>query len=236
MAANRTVAGISLIAIVALLASCYGKVKSEFVAGCTSQGAPESKCTCLYGKLKDRYGEEGLEAMQEGRTELPGMLEATVVGTAQCSGVDPAVALKRLGIEPGTSARDEARTTIPEVAIPSVPSQAEVPAVGEGESQALGSSAECIENQDGAPSFGSPQGDGRFYLCREPVDEYWNDWYGLREDGNSNVLKIVRDGKTSMFEGELLVDCNAMTARWIKASTAPGEDPTEDEIREASGS
>lgn len=101
---NRNIVGLCAIAISALLASCDGKVKSEFVAGCTSQGAPKSRCTCLYGKLKDKYGVDSLEAMQEGKTMLPGFFEATAVGAAQCSGVDPSIALKELGIEKGTNA------------------------------------------------------------------------------------------------------------------------------------
>lgn len=99
MGLNRKIVGLCVIAISALLVSCDGKVKSEFVAGCTSQGAPESRCTCLYGKLKDKYGEDGLEAIQEGKTVLPGFVEATVVKSAECSGVDPSTALKQLGIE-----------------------------------------------------------------------------------------------------------------------------------------
>jgi hypothetical protein len=82
-----------------VMAACGGKVRSEFVAGCTSQGAPESKCDCLYDKLEHKYGVDGLEAMQKGEVMLPGFTEATAVGAAQCSGVDPSTALKQLGIE-----------------------------------------------------------------------------------------------------------------------------------------
>lgn len=113
---NRTIVVASAIAIGALLSACDGKVESEFVAGCTSQGATKSKCTCLYSKLKDKYGEEGLEAMQEGKTVLPGFLEANVVGAAQCSGVDPSVALREMGIEPAS--RAPAQAVIGEPAAP----------------------------------------------------------------------------------------------------------------------
>lgn len=87
------VAGASL-----LVAACDGKVKSEFVAGCTSQGAPDSKCDCVYEKLKDKYGVDGLKAMQRGETVLPRFTEASVVAAAQCSGVDPKAAIKQLGL------------------------------------------------------------------------------------------------------------------------------------------
>jgi hypothetical protein len=86
-----------------MVAACGGKVRSEFVAGCKSQGAPESKCDCLYGKLEDKYGVDGLEAMQKGEAMLPGFVEASAVGAAQCSGVDPSIASKQLGIEDKSS-------------------------------------------------------------------------------------------------------------------------------------
>jgi hypothetical protein len=82
-----------------MVASCSGGVESEFVAECTSQGAPEAKCTCLYEKLEAKYGEDSLETMQKGQAMLPGFVEATVVGSAECSGVDPSTALKQLGIQ-----------------------------------------------------------------------------------------------------------------------------------------
>lgn len=81
-----------------LVAACDGKVRSEFVAGCMNQGAPELKCDCLYDKLKDKYGVDGLKDMQHGETMPPGFVEASVVGAAQCSGVDPQVAMKQLGL------------------------------------------------------------------------------------------------------------------------------------------
>lgn len=85
-----------------LVAACDGKVRSEFVAGCMAQGAPEAKCICVYDKLKDKYGVDGLKAMQRGETVLPGFTEASVVGAAQCSGVDPDVAMKQLGLKSDT--------------------------------------------------------------------------------------------------------------------------------------
>ena len=100
MVQKREMRNVLLVAAASLMmASCGGKVRSEFVAGCTSQGAPESKCTCLYEKLEDKYGVDDLEAMQNGERMLSGFVEATAVGAAECSGVDPSTALKQLGIE-----------------------------------------------------------------------------------------------------------------------------------------
>ena len=89
--------------VVLLVAGCDGKVRSEFVAGCMSQGAPEAKCVCVYDKLKDKYGVDGLKAMQRGETVLPGFAEASVVAAAQCSGIDPKVALNQLGLSSDSS-------------------------------------------------------------------------------------------------------------------------------------
>lgn len=93
-----------LVAVVAMMvAACGGKLRSKFVAGCASQGAPESRCECVYDKLEDKYGSDGLEAMQEGEVLLPGFAEATAIGAAQCSGVDSSTALQQLGIESGST-------------------------------------------------------------------------------------------------------------------------------------
>lgn len=69
-----------------LMGACDGKVKSEFVAGCKSQGASESQCKCLYGKLKAKYGESGLEKVQTGETAPPGFAETVGSSVAQCRG------------------------------------------------------------------------------------------------------------------------------------------------------
>lgn len=103
MVQKRVMSALLVAAASTMAASCGGKVRSEFVAGCMSQGASESKCTCLYDKLEDKYGVDSLEAMQKGETMLPDFVEATTVGAAQCSGVDPATALKQLGIESESS-------------------------------------------------------------------------------------------------------------------------------------
>lgn len=106
-----------------LVAACDGKVRSEFVAGCMSKGAPEGKCICVYEKLKDKYGVDALKSAQRGETQLPGFVEASVIGAAQCSGVDADVAMKQLGLKsdggneqtgsPEEAAPQGARSTAP---------------------------------------------------------------------------------------------------------------------------
>lgn len=62
-----------------------GKVRSEFVAGCTSQGAPKSRCKCLYDKLQDKYGLETMAAMKEESAVPPDFADAMISSAAQCS-------------------------------------------------------------------------------------------------------------------------------------------------------
>lgn len=67
-----------------MVVSCGGKVRSEFVAGCTSQGAPESGCECAYDKLEDHYGLDVMEEMQHAGVVPPGFGNAMVTAVVQC--------------------------------------------------------------------------------------------------------------------------------------------------------
>lgn len=138
---QKRVMRVFLVAAASMMAAaCSGKVESEFVAGCMSQGAPKSKCTCLYDKLEDKYGVDSLEAMQKGETMLPGFVEATAVGAAQCSGVDPAIALKQLGIESESSANNVLGEPVAQVG------SADASAQAEGSE----TSAQVVQASDGA--------------------------------------------------------------------------------------
>ena len=54
---------ISLVLIsVALMASgCASKTERQFISGCKTGGIDGSTCSCIYDKLKDKYGEDGLK-------------------------------------------------------------------------------------------------------------------------------------------------------------------------------
>lgn len=99
MDGKQTVRMLLVASAALLVVACDGKVKSEFVAGCMSKGAPEAKCVCVYDKLKDRYGVDVLKSVQRGETQVPGFIEASVIGAAQCSGVDSDVAMRQLGLK-----------------------------------------------------------------------------------------------------------------------------------------
>lgn len=53
----------SLIAVsIALLASgCASKTERQFISGCKTGGIDGSTCSCIYDKLEDKYGEDGLK-------------------------------------------------------------------------------------------------------------------------------------------------------------------------------
>ncbi|MFW1852824.1 hypothetical protein ACG9XR_19965 [Acinetobacter guillouiae] len=54
---------ISLVLIsVALMASgCASKTERQFISGCKTGGIDGSTCSCIYDKLEDKYGEDGLK-------------------------------------------------------------------------------------------------------------------------------------------------------------------------------
>ena len=53
----------SLIVVsVALLASgCASKTERQFISGCKTGSIDGSTCSCIYDKLEDKYGEDGLK-------------------------------------------------------------------------------------------------------------------------------------------------------------------------------
>ena len=53
----------SLIVVsIALLASgCASKTERQFISGCKTGGIDGSTCSCIYDKLEDKYGEDGLK-------------------------------------------------------------------------------------------------------------------------------------------------------------------------------
>ncbi|WP_147300687.1 lysozyme inhibitor LprI family protein [Lysobacter silvisoli] len=136
-----------------VLASCGGKIRSEFVAGCMSQGAPKENCTCLYEKLEEKYGADALEEMNEGKRMLPGFTEATVVGAAECSGADPSAALKQLGLDGESS--ESSNSELGELAAEGVeaeqqelPEQPDAAAMAANEADAAAESAKAAQAPD----------------------------------------------------------------------------------------
>ncbi|ENX60469.1 MULTISPECIES: hypothetical protein [Acinetobacter] len=53
----------SLIVVsIALLASgCASKTERQFISGCKTGGIDGSTCSCIYDKLENKYGEDGLK-------------------------------------------------------------------------------------------------------------------------------------------------------------------------------
>ncbi len=75
-----------LIACSLALGACSSvedQARDEFVDGCTSQGAPEEACECVYGKLEGRYGAQHMSTMKE-IGPPPDFVEAVVLAGQQC--------------------------------------------------------------------------------------------------------------------------------------------------------
>jgi len=83
-----------------VLTSCGGKIRSEVVAACMRGGGPKENCTCFYKKLEDKYGISTLEAMRDHRLAPPDFGQSVVASAAECSGLDSAVAMEILGVDP----------------------------------------------------------------------------------------------------------------------------------------
>jgi hypothetical protein len=90
-------------------------------------------------------------------------------------------------------------------------------------------SSTCVQGTDGAPAFGSDYEDG-IYLCREPVESYWNDWYAVLPSSGQTELQIKSEGKTSGFSGNLTIDCESGQTSWSDASNFDEPLGSENEI------
>ncbi|NNH25300.1 hypothetical protein [Acinetobacter terrestris] len=52
---------IVLISCSLLMLGCASKTERQFISGCKSGGIEGSTCSCIYDKLEDKYGEDGLK-------------------------------------------------------------------------------------------------------------------------------------------------------------------------------
>lgn len=52
---------IVLISCSFLMLGCASKTERQFISGCKSGGIEGSTCSCIYDKLEDKYGEDGLK-------------------------------------------------------------------------------------------------------------------------------------------------------------------------------
>ena len=49
-----------LISIALMASGCASKTERQFISGCKTGGIDGSTCSCIYDKLEDKYGEDGL--------------------------------------------------------------------------------------------------------------------------------------------------------------------------------
>lgn len=121
-----------------------------------------------------------------------------------------------------------------EVAVEGVKSSVDAQEVQAGSGSAAtpnasNASPTCEQGINGAPILGSKYQDG-IYLCREPVEMYWNDWYAIQLASRDDKFEIRSDGKTSSFSGTLTIDCASGQTSWMNARNFDEPIGTDQEI------
>ena len=57
----KTLTSLALISLVMMTAGCASKTERQFISGCKTGGIDGSTCSCIYDKLENKYGEDGLK-------------------------------------------------------------------------------------------------------------------------------------------------------------------------------
>lgn len=52
---------LALIILTLMTAGCASKTERQFISGCKTGGIDGSTCSCIYDKLENKYGEDGLK-------------------------------------------------------------------------------------------------------------------------------------------------------------------------------
>ena len=52
---------LALIILTLMIAGCASKTERQFISGCKTGGIDGSTCSCIYDRLEDKYGEDGLK-------------------------------------------------------------------------------------------------------------------------------------------------------------------------------
>ena len=57
----KMLTSLALISLVMMTAGCASKTERQFISGCKTGGIDGSTCSCIYDKLENKYGEDGLK-------------------------------------------------------------------------------------------------------------------------------------------------------------------------------
>lgn len=57
----KTLTSLALISLVMMTTGCASKTERQFISGCKAGGIDGSTCSCIYDKLENKYGEDGLK-------------------------------------------------------------------------------------------------------------------------------------------------------------------------------
>ena len=97
-------------------------------------------------------------------------------------------------------------------------------------SSVLGADAQAIAD----PEVGMMTPDGHIFLYREPVEEFWNDWTGMRVNNPKSKqadVYIKSEGKTAGFNGILSLHCPQGWGHvWIAGAFGIGQHPRTEEF------
>ena len=50
-----------VVSVAFFLSACASKTERQFISGCKTGGIDGSTCSCIYDKLENKYGEDGLK-------------------------------------------------------------------------------------------------------------------------------------------------------------------------------
>jgi len=52
---------LALITLTLMITGCASKTERQFISGCKTGGIDGNTCSCIYDKLENKYGEDGLK-------------------------------------------------------------------------------------------------------------------------------------------------------------------------------
>ena len=84
-----------------------------------------------------------------------------------------------------------------------------------------------------APSPGHLDKQGRYFLFREPVEMYWNDWTGMplnRGTAGQIDVHILGEGKSQEFDGVVSLNCTTGSGFFWKEASVWGKSASESDI------
>ncbi|MAG68266.1 MAG: hypothetical protein CMK74_20710 [Pseudomonadales bacterium] len=83
-ATMRIIATMGMITAALVGCSDSDPIRGQFISGCMHAGAPKSDCQCIFGKLEEKYGREGLDRMSMEYPPNNALMESTMKAALAC--------------------------------------------------------------------------------------------------------------------------------------------------------